>query len=145
MAWRDGISISDGKCHGIRRDDPAAFHHTKRAFKRDSLFYINIVRERVVDAATDQNRKSAHTHQIPTTTTSEQRTIESAVMASEIERLPDLEGFLKFASIPDWIQVTLSPATYPTVDRTRRSDAASTANSADAEPAVENAQSIDNN
>jgi hypothetical protein len=23
-------------------------------------------------------------------------------MASKIERLPDLEGFLKFASIPDW-------------------------------------------
>jgi hypothetical protein len=34
--------------------------------------------------------------------------IEPAVMSSEIERLPDLEGFVKFASIPDWRRVTLS-------------------------------------
>jgi hypothetical protein len=33
--------------------------------------------------------------------TSEQVRIEPAVMSSEIERLRDLEGFLKFASIPD--------------------------------------------
>jgi len=32
---------------------------------------------------------------VPTTTTSEHLSIEPAVMASEIERLPDLEGFLK--------------------------------------------------
>jgi hypothetical protein len=43
------------------------------------------------------------------TTSSEHVKIEPAVMASEIERLPDLEGFLKFASIPDWRQVRLVP------------------------------------
>jgi type IV secretory pathway TraG/TraD family ATPase VirD4 len=43
------------------------------------------------------------------TTLSEQVKIEPAVMSSEIERLPDLEGFLKFASIPDWRRVTLIP------------------------------------
>jgi hypothetical protein len=43
------------------------------------------------------------------TTTSEQVKIEPAVMSSEIERLPDLEGFLKFASVPDWQRVTLIP------------------------------------
>lgn len=43
------------------------------------------------------------------TTLSEQVKIEPAVMASEIERLPDLEGFLKLASIPDWWRVTLTP------------------------------------
>src|SRR6202011_4748022 len=37
----------------------------------------------------------------PSKTTSEHRTIEPAIMASEIERLPDLTGFLKLASIPD--------------------------------------------
>jgi type IV secretory pathway TraG/TraD family ATPase VirD4 len=57
------------------------------------------------------------------TTTSEHRSIESAVMASEIERLPDLAGFLKFASIPDWIRVRLSYVNYPTVIRARRRDA----------------------
>jgi type IV secretory pathway TraG/TraD family ATPase VirD4 len=33
---------------------------------------------------------------------------ESAVLASEIEQLPDLEGFLKFASQPEWKRVTLT-------------------------------------
>jgi hypothetical protein len=50
----------------------------------------------------------------------EQRSIEPAVMASEIERLPDLEGFLKFASIPDWLQVSLTYVKYPTIDRPKR-------------------------
>jgi hypothetical protein len=36
--------------------------------------------------------------------------IEPAIMASEIERLPDLEGFIKTASIPDWCRVRLAPA-----------------------------------
>jgi hypothetical protein len=37
----------------------------------------------------------------------EQLRIEPAVMASEIERLPDLAGFLKIASAPDWQTATL--------------------------------------
>jgi len=49
------------------------------------------------------------------TTTSERRSTEYAVMPSEIERLPNLEGFLKFASIPDWMYVTLDYASYPVV------------------------------
>src|SRR3984957_15318669 len=57
----------------------------------------------------------------PSTTTSEQRTIEPAIMASEIERLPDLTGFLKLASIPDWMRVTLTHVSYPTVARGTRS------------------------
>jgi Type IV secretion-system coupling protein DNA-binding domain len=56
----------------------------------------------------------------PSRTTSEQRSIEPAVMASEIERLADLEGFLKFASIPDWQSVRLSHVGYPTIDRPKR-------------------------
>jgi type IV secretory pathway TraG/TraD family ATPase VirD4 len=56
------------------------------------------------------------------TTTSEQRNIEPAIMASEIERLPDLEGFLKFASIPDWMRVALSRVSYPTVRREKRTE-----------------------
>ena len=32
---------------------------------------------------------------------------ESAVLASEIEQLPDLQGFLKFASAPEWRRVQL--------------------------------------
>jgi hypothetical protein len=44
-------------------------------------------------------------------------------MASEIERLPDLEGFLKFASIPDWLRSTLSYVSYP-VRRARPTETA---------------------
>ena len=33
------------------------------------------------------------------------RVTESAVMASEIEALPDRAGYLKFASVPVWMKV----------------------------------------
>ncbi|HEV2702772.1 MAG TPA: type IV secretion system DNA-binding domain-containing protein [Steroidobacteraceae bacterium] len=42
-----------------------------------------------------------------TRTLSEQHTVEDAVMASEIEQLADLEGFLKIASRPEWRRVKL--------------------------------------
>jgi hypothetical protein len=44
---------------------------------------------------------------LPSITESEHRQIEPAVMDSEIERLPDLAGFLKLASSPDWVRVNL--------------------------------------
>jgi type IV secretory pathway TraG/TraD family ATPase VirD4 len=43
-----------------------------------------------------------------TTSKNEQLRIEPAIMASEIERLPDLAGFLKIASLPDWQLVTVT-------------------------------------
>jgi hypothetical protein len=46
-------------------------------------------------------------------TASEQLHIEPAVLASEIEQLPDLEGFLKLASLPDWYRVRLTPESEP--------------------------------
>ena len=56
------------------------------------------------------------TEWLSSTTMSEHLKIEPAVMASEIERLPDLAGFLKLASVPDWMRVNLVPVTYPLVD-----------------------------
>ncbi|HEY0746516.1 MAG TPA: type IV secretion system DNA-binding domain-containing protein [Steroidobacteraceae bacterium] len=53
------------------------------------------------------------------TTTSEHRSVEFAIMASEIERLADLEGFLKFASIADWMRIRLSYVNYPIAVRAR--------------------------
>ncbi len=44
---------------------------------------------------------------LPTVSQSESRIVEPAVMASEIEQLPDLSGYLRLASIPDWMRVTL--------------------------------------
>ena len=43
-----------------------------------------------------------------TQTTSDQHITEEAVMASEIEQLPDLTGFLKVASRPEWRRVTVT-------------------------------------
>jgi type IV secretory pathway TraG/TraD family ATPase VirD4 len=43
-----------------------------------------------------------------TRTVTDHITTEDAVMASEIEQLPDLSGFLKMASRPEWHRVTLS-------------------------------------
>ena len=45
-----------------------------------------------------------------TETTSDQYVTEDAVMASEIEQLPDLAGFLKLASRPEWRRVVLAPS-----------------------------------
>ena len=46
-----------------------------------------------------------------TRTLSEQLFTEDAVMASEIEQLPDLTGFLKLASQPYWRRISLVPPT----------------------------------
>jgi type IV secretory pathway TraG/TraD family ATPase VirD4 len=67
---------------------------------------------------TVRSRTRAPARWTGSTTTSEQLHIEPAVMASEIERLADLEGFLKLTSVPDWQRVKLVPA--PGRVRTRR-------------------------
>ena len=38
---------------------------------------------------------------------------ESEVMASEIEQLPDLQGFLRLASNPVWMRILLTPRSQP--------------------------------
>lgn len=43
------------------------------------------------------------------TNISEQRVTETAVLASELEQLPDLSGYLKTASSPVWLKVRLRP------------------------------------
>ena len=81
-----------------------------------SQFASRLIGQReVVHVARSMTRRPGEW--LSSTTTSEQRSIEPAVMASEIERLPDLEGFLKFASIPDWRRVNLTHVDYPTVAR----------------------------
>jgi hypothetical protein len=53
---RDGMAVPDGKSQGIRRNDTASFHRTKRAFGRHAPFYPKISRGRghspVQDAVT---------------------------------------------------------------------------------------------
>ncbi len=43
------------------------------------------------------------------TNVSEQTVTEAAVLPSEIERLPDLQGYLKRVSTPAWVKVSLLP------------------------------------
>jgi hypothetical protein len=42
-------------------------------------------------------------------TTSQQVSVEAAVLPSQIEQLPDLTGYLKIASRPEWLRVRLTP------------------------------------
>lgn len=76
---------------------------------------------------TTHSRSRRSNEWLGTTTMSEHISIEPAVMASEIERLPDLAGFPKFASVPDWQFVRLTPADYPGGPHGRASDAAQSA------------------
>lgn len=48
---------------------------------------------------------------LATKTESKQYVIESAVLPSEIEQLPDLHGYLKFGSQPEWRRVKLAAPT----------------------------------
>ena len=83
-----------------------------------SEFASKLIGQRQV-VHTTRSRSRRSSDWVGTTTTSEHLSIEPAVMASEIERLPDLEGFLKLASIPDWRRVRLTPVSYPTVTHSR--------------------------
>jgi hypothetical protein len=46
---------------------------------------------------------------LPSITRSEHQSTEAAVMGAQIEQLPDLSGYLKLASAPDWRRVRLQP------------------------------------
>jgi hypothetical protein len=71
-----------------------------------SQFASRLIGQReVVRVARSESRRP--TDMRPSVTESEHRHLEPAVIDSEIERLPDLAGFLKLASSPDWLRVTL--------------------------------------
>jgi type IV secretory pathway TraG/TraD family ATPase VirD4 len=57
---------------------------------------------------TSRSRSRRPTDILSSTTLSEHTAIEPAVMDSQIEQLPDLAGYLKFASQPQWQRVVLS-------------------------------------
>ena len=71
-----------------------------------SQFASRLIGQREVVRISRSRSRSPSTF-LPSITESEHRLIEPAVMDSEIERLPDLGGFLKLASSPDWRRVTL--------------------------------------
>ena len=85
-----------------------------------SEFASKLIGQReVIHTTSSRTRKSTEWF-ASSITRSQQLRIEPAVMASEIERLPDLTGYLKLASIPDWLAVNLTPISQPTKPWPRR-------------------------
>ncbi|HEX2790681.1 MAG TPA: type IV secretion system DNA-binding domain-containing protein [Steroidobacteraceae bacterium] len=77
-----------------------------------SRFASTLIGQREVRRATVSHSRRP-TELFGTTTRSEHFSIEPAVMDSEIEQLPDLCGYLKFASRPEWLGVRLQTAARP--------------------------------
>jgi type IV secretory pathway TraG/TraD family ATPase VirD4 len=71
-------------------------------------FASDLIGEREI-IRTDVTKTRRPTEILATRSVADHHITESAVLASEIEQLPDLQGFLKFASQPNWNRVTLSP------------------------------------
>jgi hypothetical protein len=99
-----------------------------------SQFVSRLIGQReVVRVSRSKSRRP--TDFLSSVTESEHRLIEPAVMDSEIERLPDLAGFLKLASSPDWLRVTL-----PLPERVRGAGTATGARAAVATAPVRTAE-----
>jgi type IV secretory pathway TraG/TraD family ATPase VirD4 len=79
-----------------------------------SEFASKLIGQREVLHTTHSTTRQSQWSWKSSLTSSQQIKIEPAVMASEIERLPDLTGFLKLASIPDWQTATLTRQTEST-------------------------------
>jgi type IV secretory pathway TraG/TraD family ATPase VirD4 len=75
-----------------------------------SQFASRLIGEREI-LRTSVSRSQRPFELLPVINRSENSTVEAAVMASEIEQLPDFAGYLKLASRPQWLQVALSPPT----------------------------------
>ena len=73
-----------------------------------SEFASKLIGQREVLHTTQSTTRQSRWSWRTSITNSQQIKIEPAVMASEIERLPNLTGFLKLVSIPDWQVATLT-------------------------------------
>jgi Type IV secretion-system coupling protein DNA-binding domain len=82
-----------------------------------SRFASRLIGEREVLRMTESQSRRP-TEWLASTTWSEHFSTEAALLPSEIEQLPDLAGFLKVASRPEWLRVTLSHGTTHSVAAT---------------------------
>jgi hypothetical protein len=74
-----------------------------------SQFASHLIGQREVLRSTVSRSRSPH-QLFATVTRAESAGVETAIMASEIEQLADLEGYLKLASHPEWLRVALRRA-----------------------------------
>lgn len=88
-----------------------------------SLFASRLVGEREV-LRTTRSRSHQPGRLLAAVTHGEQRSTEPALMAAEIEQLPDLRGYLKLASQPHWQAVRLTPQPSPRRERSAAQRAA---------------------
>ena len=72
-----------------------------------SHFASRLIGQREV-VRTTVSRSRRPLHWLASMTHAEHFNIEPAVLDSEIEQLPDLAGYLKFASVPEWYRVKLA-------------------------------------
>jgi hypothetical protein len=77
-----------------------------------SQFASRLIGQREVLRVT-ASRSQRHNEWFPNITRAEHLSVDPAVMASQIEQLPDLRGYLKLASRPEWRRVRLDPETSP--------------------------------
>jgi hypothetical protein len=77
-----------------------------------SRFASGLIGEREV-LRTAISRSRRFNEILPSVTRAEHLSVESAVMSSEIEQLPDLAGYLKIASRREWLRVGLTPQPQP--------------------------------
>jgi hypothetical protein len=87
-----------------------------------SQFASRLIGEREV-RRTSTSRSRRATELFGSVTRSEHVAVESAVMSSQIEQLPDLTGYLKLASQPAWQRVWLRPPAQLEASPTRVSSA----------------------
>jgi type IV secretory pathway TraG/TraD family ATPase VirD4 len=85
-----------------------------------SQFASRLIGDREVTRITN-SRSRRPTEFFASTTQTEHTSVESAVMGSEIEQLPDLCGYLKLASSPEWRRVHLrSPVAHLRAEQSSR-------------------------
>jgi type IV secretory pathway TraG/TraD family ATPase VirD4 len=72
-----------------------------------SRFASRLIGEREI-VRVHQSRSRSSKEWRSSVTSSEHHVTEAAVLPSEIEQLPDLQGYLKLASSPSWRRVSIS-------------------------------------
>lgn len=65
------------------------------------------VRTAIFSALSLPSRGGSSSHRTTTFSMAEQIAIEDAVLSSEIEQLPDLNGYIKFANQEEWRRITI--------------------------------------
>ncbi|HEY6456126.1 MAG TPA: type IV secretion system DNA-binding domain-containing protein [Steroidobacteraceae bacterium] len=85
-------------------------------------FASNLIGDREI-LRTTQSRSRRPLDVVGVRTSSQQIAVEAAILPSEIEQLPDLSGYLKVASRPEWRRVQLTPIREATAYRKHKLDA----------------------